>query len=194
MGHRQGGLLVIDDSTLDKHYARKIELVARHWSGKQRRVVWGINLITTVWTEGDRITPVDYRVYDKANDGLTTHDHFLAMLGPAQARGFEPLGVAFDSWYASPANLKAVRGHGWTFLTQLKANREVDLDRRGYRAVAEGAIAEGGTVVPLEGFGSIPVFKVVSRDGAIESWATNDRAMDELTRLAHAERCWAIEN
>jgi putative transposase len=194
MVHREGGLLVIDDSTLDKHYARKIELVARHWSGKQRRVVWGINLITTVWTDGDRITPVDYRVYDKANDGLTKNDHFLAMLGQAKARGFEPLCVAFDSWYASLANLKAVRGHGWTFLTQLKANRKVDLDRRGYRAVAEVAIAEGGTVVHLEGFGSIQVFKVVSRDGDIEYWATNDLAMDELTRLAHAERCWAIEN
>src|SRR5690349_15415685 len=25
--HREGGLLVLDDSTLDKHYAKKIELV-----------------------------------------------------------------------------------------------------------------------------------------------------------------------
>src|SRR4051794_30919227 len=34
----------------------------------------------------------------------------------------------------------------------------------------------------------------VSRDGDIEYWATNDLAMDELTRLAHAEQCWGIEN
>ncbi len=36
------GILVIDDSTLDKPYARKIELVSRHWSGKHREVVAGI--------------------------------------------------------------------------------------------------------------------------------------------------------
>lgn len=194
MVHLRGGLLVLDDSTLDKPYAKEIDLVARHWSGKHKRVVWGINLITTVWTDGDRITPVDYRVYDKAHDGLTKNDHFLAMLEAAKGRGFEPTCVAFDSWYAGLANLKAVRGHGWTFLTQLKANRRVDLERQGYRAVAEVAIAPTGTIVHLEGFGSIRIFKVVSRDGDIEYWATNDLTMDELTRLAHAEWCWGIEN
>ena len=60
------GLLVLDDSTLDKLYAKKIELVHRHWSGKHKPVVWGINLITLVWTDGDRIVPLDYRLYDKA--------------------------------------------------------------------------------------------------------------------------------
>ena len=194
MVHTKGGLLVVDDSTLDKHYARKIELVGRHWSGKHKRVVWGMNLITMVWTDGDRIVPCDYRLYDKANDGLTKNDHALAMLQAAKARGFEPRCVCFDSWYSGLENLKAVRGHGWTFLTQLKVNRKVDLNRQGYRAVAEVAIAPGGTIVHLEGFGSIRVFKVVSRDGDIEYWATNNLTMDEMTQLAHAEPCWGIEN
>jgi hypothetical protein len=193
MVHKAGGVLVVDDSTLDKPYARKIELVNRHWSGKHKAVVWGINLITMVWTDGDRITPVDYRVYDKARDGLTKNDHFLAMLAAAATRGFEPLCVAFDSWYSGLENLKAVRGLGWTFLTQLKANRKVDVARAGTRAVSEAAISESGTLAHLPGFGAIRVFKVVSRDGDVEYWATNDLAMDELTRLARAERCWAIE-
>jgi hypothetical protein len=192
--HRTGGLLVLDDSTLDKHYTKKIDLVARHWSGKHKRVVWGINLITMIWTDGDRIVPCDYRVYDKARDGLSKNDHFLAMLRQARARGFAPRCVPFDSWYSSLENLKAVRACGWTFLTQLKVNRKVDLNRQGYRAVAEVAIAPAGTIVHLKGFGSVRVFKVVSRDGDIEYWATNDLAMDELTRLTHAEQCWAIEN
>jgi putative transposase len=191
---QEGGVLALDDSTLDRFHAKKIELVSRHWSGEHKRVVRGINLITLVWTDGDPVVPCDYRVYDKARDGLTKNDHFLAMLRQAKARGLEPRCVAFDSWYSSLENLKAVRARGWTFLTQLKANGKVDLDRQGYRAVAETAIAPGGTIVHLEGFGSIRVVKVVSRDGDVEYWATNDLAMDELTRLAHAERCWAIEN
>ena len=153
------GLLVLDDSTLDKFYAKKIELVSRHWSGKHKRVVWGINLISMVWTDGDRVIPCDYRVYDKVKDGLTKNDHFLAMLKEAKARGFEPRCVAFDSWYSSLENLKAVRSYGWRFLTQLKVNRKVDLDRQGYRAVAEVAISPEGTIVHLEGFGSIRVLK-----------------------------------
>ncbi len=43
---RAGGLLVLDDSTLDKPHARSIELVTRHWSGKHHAVVRGINLVT----------------------------------------------------------------------------------------------------------------------------------------------------
>src|SRR5512135_1481904 len=61
-----GGVLVLDDSTLDKLYAQKIEPVHRPWSGKHKAVVWGINLISLVGTDGDRILPLDYRVYDKA--------------------------------------------------------------------------------------------------------------------------------
>ncbi|MCW5206468.1 hypothetical protein VU08_06020, partial [Desulfobulbus sp. F5] len=53
------GCLIIDDSTLDKFYSRKIELVNRHWSGKHKRVVSGINLVTMLWTDDERHIPVD---------------------------------------------------------------------------------------------------------------------------------------
>ena len=48
-------------------------------------------------------------------------------------------------------------------------------------------------MVHLEGFGSVRVFRVVSRDGDTEYWATNDRGRDELRRLELAERSWTIE-
>jgi hypothetical protein len=40
------GILIIDDSVLDKLYAQKMELVSWQWSGKHGRVVKGINLTT----------------------------------------------------------------------------------------------------------------------------------------------------
>lgn len=190
---KDDGVLVLDDSTLDKLYAKKIELVHRHWSGKHKQVVWGINLISLVWSDGDRIVPLDYRIYDKPNDGLTKNDHFRDLVAAAKQRGFRPRAVLFDSWYSSLDNLKQVRDCGWTFLTRLKVNRKVDLNRQGYRAVAEIGIAPEGTIVHLEGFGSIRVFKVVSQDGDVEYWATNDLTMDELRRLELAERSWAVE-
>jgi putative transposase len=187
------GVLVLDDSTLDKFYAKAIGAVHRHWSGKHKSVVRGINLISLVWSDGDRILPTDYRIYDRPADGLTKNDHCLAMLDAAKRRGFRPRAVLFDSWYSGLENLKRVRDHGWTFLTQLKVNRQVDLDRTGYRAVGELPIAAAGTIVHLKGFGPIRVFKAVSRDGDVEYWATDDLAMDELRRLELAERCWSIE-
>ena len=62
---KEGGLLVLDDSTLDKPYGPNIELVVKHWSGKHRRVVDGINLITLLWTDGQIAIPVDYRIYNR---------------------------------------------------------------------------------------------------------------------------------
>ena len=190
----RSGVLVLDDSTLDKPYSRKIELVTRHWSGKHKRVVAGINLVTLLWTDGDKAIPCDYRLYDKAHDGLSKNDHFRAMLAAARERGFSPECVLFDGWYASLENLKTLRGLGWRWLTRLKGNRKVNLDRQGLRRLEETPIAATGAVVHLEGYGPVRVFKIVSPDGDIEYWATSDLAMDELARLKLAEWSWGIEN
>ena len=189
----QQGVLVLDDSTLDKHYAKHIELVTRHWSGKHHRVVSGINLISLLWSDGERHIPCDYRLYDKVNDGLSKNDHFRAMLATAKQRGFEPECVIFDSWYSSLPNLKTIRGYGWTWLTQLKSNRQVNPDRTGNRPVSQVEIAETGTVVHLKGYGFIKVFKIVTPHGDIDYWATNDLNMTELARLKYAELAWTIE-
>jgi putative transposase len=70
-----GGMLVLDDTTLDKPYAHVMGLVTRHWSGKHRAVVQGINLITLLWTDGAAHWPCDFRIYD-SSDGLTKNDIF----------------------------------------------------------------------------------------------------------------------
>jgi hypothetical protein len=93
------GLLLLDDTTLDKPYTRKIALVTRHWRGKQQQVVAGINLLTLVWTDGQATVPCDCRVYDTPlPDGHTNNDHVRAMLAIAKARAFAPRLVCFDSW------------------------------------------------------------------------------------------------
>jgi putative transposase len=187
------GVLVVDDSTLDKPYAKKIELVTRHWSGKHHEVVSGINLITLLWTDGDRYLPCDYRLFAKATDRLTQNDHFRHMLDTAHPRGFQPACVLFDGGYASLDNLKAIRAYGWTWLTRLKANRHVNPDGQGNRPLAAVPIAATGTVVHLKGYGPIQVFRLVAKDGDTEHWATHALAMDDLTRLKYGEYAWTIE-
>jgi hypothetical protein len=187
------GSLLIDDSTLDKLYSRKIELVTRHWSGKHKRVVSGINLVTLLWTDGERYIPVDYRLYHKAQDGLTKNDHFRDMLRTAKQRGFSPECVLFDSWYASLKNLKLIRSLQWRWLTRLEHNRLVNPDRSGNRPLSQVDFAPAGTMVHLKGYGLIKVFKIVKTDDDIEYWATDDQQMTELTRLKFAEISWMIE-
>ena len=188
------GVLVLDDSTLDKPSARKIDLVTNHWSGKHHAVVRGINLITLLWTDGDRKIPCDYRVFDKDRDGLTKNDHFWDMLLMAKARGFAPRCILFDSWYASLENLKQVRDHGWIFLTKLKGNRKVTPADRRKRELDEVAISASGTVLHLQGYGMVRVFRIDAPDGVAEYWATNDLGMDAGTRQHYGELSFAIEN
>ena len=102
----QDGFLIIDDTTLDKPYAKNMDLVYHQWSGKQHRLVNGINICTLLWTDGNAIIPVDFRIYDIDTDGKTKNDHFRDMLSKAKERSFQPRIVLFDSWYASIDNLK----------------------------------------------------------------------------------------
>jgi len=187
------GVRVIDDSTLDKPRARHIGLVPHHWSGNHHAVVRGINLITAVWSDGDRLYPCDDRVYHKGTDGGTKNDHFADLPAAAHARGFRPRAVLFDGWYASVENLKAVRGLGWTFVTRFKGNRRVRIDRGEATALEGQPVAAAGTVVRLPGYGEVRVFRVVAPNGDTTHGATNDLGMGEAARLTFVELSWSIE-
>ena len=187
------GLLVLDDSTLDKPYARQMGLVSWHWSGNHHAVVKGINLLTLLWTDGDRHIPTDYRIYDKAHDGLSKNDLFVQQLRAAHQRGLRPKCVCFDSWYSSLANLKEIRSLGWTWLCRLKSNRQVRVDFGAAQAISTADIPASGRVVHLPGYGSIRVFRVVATNGDTDHWATNDLGMSALTRLQYGEFSWRIE-
>jgi DDE superfamily endonuclease len=188
------GLLIIDDTTLDKPYAHQIALVHRQWSGKHHRVVAGINLVTVLWSDGTDAIPCDYRLYDKPVDGLTKNAHFRAMLQTAKERGFHPRFVAFDGWDSSLENLKTIRSFGWHWLTRLKSNRQVNPDGTGNRALqACAAISEVGAVVHLKGYGMIQVFRIATPDGDTEYWATDVLTLTALERKELAGQIWVIE-
>jgi putative transposase len=102
------GVLVLDDTVLDKPHAKHMGLVAPFWSGRHKRVVRGINLVTPVWTDGDRVYPTDYRLVDPAaRPKRSKNDLFAELVREAHTRGFRPSCVTFDSWYSGKDNLKA---------------------------------------------------------------------------------------
>src|SRR5262245_56871490 len=187
------GVLVLDDTTLDKPDAWKMDLVGWHWSGKHRRAVRGINLLTLLWTDGDRHVPGDYRVYDRAHDGLTKNDLFARLLRQAKCRGLAPRCVCFDSWFSSLANLKLIRSLGWAWLCRLKCNRTVRVDFGPPQAVSAASVPEAGLVAHLPGYGPVRLFRSVATNGDAEYWATSDLQMGALTRLRYRDYSWRIE-
>ena len=142
------GALVIDDTLLDKPHSRRIELVTRHWSGRHRRSVPGIPLVSLVWTDGDRQLPTDCRAYAKGHDGLDKHPLCRQMPGKAKERGFSPECVLFDSWHASLETLKLLRSRKWHWMTRLKKNRQVNPDGSGNIPLTEAGFPGGVRVAP----------------------------------------------
>lgn len=190
---REKGVMVLDDTTLDKPYASQMALVTRHWSGKHGGVVQGINLISMVWTDRECRLPCDFRLYNKAQDGLTKNDHFQHMVQQAAERDFQPELTVFDSWYSGLPNLKLLRKLRWHWLTQLKNNREVSLDRSGNRAIREILIPPQGRLVHLKGYGWIKVFRTVGTNGDAEYWATSRLEMTIEEAAFFALDAWQIE-
>lgn len=192
------GCLILDDSTLDKPYARRIELVTRHWSGKHRRVVMGINLLTLLWTDGNTALPCDCRLYgEEIKDNgkpKSKNEYFQEMVTTAKARGFRPEMVCFDSWYASIENLKLVRANDWCFLTRLKSNRQVNPDNTANVAVEMLFPPAEGQIVHLKEFGFVRLFRTVAPNGDGEYWATNCLEMTEDERQEWERQSFKIEN
>ncbi len=101
--------------------------------------------------------------------------------------------MAFDSWYSGLDNLKLLRDLGWHWLTQLKSNRQVSLDRSGNRAIHAILIPPQGWVVHRKGYGWIKVFRTVGTNGDAAYWATSHLAMTLEQCAFHALDVWQIE-
>lgn len=185
--------LIADDTLLDKPYAKKMDLVYHQWSGKQHRIVNGINVSTLLWTNGSAMIPVDFRIYDIKSDGKTKNDHFQDMLRRAKERNFKPDFILFDSWYSSVDNLKIMRNYGWHWLTRLKKNRLVNPDNTKNMQIQDVEIPSEGRKVHLKAYGFIKVFKIVTDDSDIEYWATDVLEMDEPERKMMGGYSWKIE-
>ena len=192
---RNSGYLSIDDSVLDKPYARAMPLVKKQYSGKHPRPVKGIDIVNAVWTDGEKIIPIDYRIYDPAHDGKTKNEHAREMLGMAKKRELKPLYVLIDAWFTSIGNLKAIDGYDWKWIGEIKCNRLVSVKKGEYVHVEN--LDWTSKQVPrvwLKAYGFIVVSKLVAPNGDIAYIATNDLSLQEREASTnHFANRWTIE-
>jgi putative transposase len=120
-----GGYLILDDTVVEKPYARRLSEAAWVWSSKQRKVVFGVSVVLLVWTDGQIRIPLAFRLWHKG--GPSKFTLALELLSYARNRlRCKPQFVLFDSWYPSKILLKRIRDYGWYFVCQLKKNRRFE--------------------------------------------------------------------
>jgi putative transposase len=192
---KESGSLVIDDSVLDKPYSQEIPLVKKQYSGQHHRLVKGIDIVNTVWTNGEKIIPGDYRIYEPTHDGKTKNDHAREMLGMAKKRGLKPQYVLMDAWFTSIGNLKAIDAYGWKWIGEIKCNRQVSVKKGEYvRVESLDWTSKQVHRVWLKAYGFVVVSKLVTPNGDIAYIATNDLSLEDAETIKNrfADR-WTIE-
>lgn len=154
-----GGVLSVDDSVLDKPYSDlgKAAFIDLFWSGKHKRVVKGINLISLFYTDIHGVSvPVNYRICDKKS-GKTKNDYFREMLVEVLSWGLAPTWVTGDSWYSSLENLKFMRTQKLNFMFGIENNRVVSVVRGEYIQIQkfEGWSFDNIETVYLKDYGMV---------------------------------------
>jgi SRSO17 transposase len=196
MVDKEQGYLVGDDSVLDKRFSRNNELVSRHWSGNEHRLICGINLVNLLWTKGEECIPVDYRVYQsEEKKSKSKNDYFREMLQIAKKRGFEPSYILGDCWYGSVENMKYIQKQGWKLIFGVKENRQVSITKNIYVSISN--LDWTKTLVQkvwLKEFGYVLVAKIVVKDDDIRYVVTNDLSLTDIDTLKkHNDHRWNIE-
>ncbi len=161
-----GGTLSVDDTVIDKPYSNplKAKLIDYFWSGKHKRSVKGINLITLYYTDINQVcVPINFRLVDKSS-GQTKNDYFRDMLAEALTWGLQPAWITGDSWYSSLDNLKCVRHHTLGFLFAIERNRLVSIEKGHYVQVQLLNIPESGLSLHLKNFGNVKVFRTLFKN------------------------------
>jgi hypothetical protein len=161
------GTLIIDD-TINEKAGKHMEEAGYHYDSSQGKAVWGHDLVTTHYVNGDSEYPASLSLYVKKD---TCHEEKKAfktkiMLAVEQIEAFTPPAgamtiVAFDSWYFCRQVVEAARKRGWDWVTQAEANRVIHLKgvKMNVTELAESLPEErfrkvtvGGEAFSLSGF------------------------------------------
>jgi hypothetical protein len=197
----EGGTLSVDDSVLDKPYSdpKKAKLIDYFWSGKHKRTVKGLNLVTLYYTDLAGVcVPVNYRIVDKS-ENKTKNEYFREMLIEVMGWGIKPAYVTGDAWYASIENLKFLRKQQLNFLFGIDNNRLISIEKGSYQQVQSLTdFPASGRIVYLKDYGNVKVFRQVYKE-AYRYYIMGHADLDSLplitatdferTHTAH----WSIE-
>jgi len=186
----ESGVIVADETVLNKNRSNKIELVRWQYSGTVHDILRGIGMLNFLWVDENRdVCPMDFRIWEPKEDGQTKNDQFREMLKIAKRREVKPEAVVADSWYGSLDNCKCIRDLGWNWVIGLRKNRVVNKGEKLEKLL----IPESGLKVHLRGYGFITVFRFVAKNGRTDYFGTNIENVSKDKIVSLVGKRWQIE-
>ena len=130
LGKISGGSLIIDDTTITKHFARVIEGCSWLWSSSDERVVFGYHVVVLLWSNEHISIPLRWEFYKKESDKKSQRTKLdIAVDLLAYARNtlhLSPERILFDSFYSAEKVLLRCEEYGWQYVTKIKSNRTLN--------------------------------------------------------------------
>lgn len=123
---QQGGYLIVDETDIDKTFARNIPCLSWIFSNRKKKYIFGLHLVVIVWTNDVITVPIAWKIYQKES-GETKIDLALELIAYCLGSlGMHPTAILFDAFYAAEKVLKFLSAHNQIFYSQLPKNRLFD--------------------------------------------------------------------
>ena len=134
--------LIVDDSVFSRTCSKKVELLSKVFDHANHAFLYGFRMLTLGWTDGNTFLPVNHILLSSANQkqmnvnsGIDRRCNGYKRRKLAVTKGTEAMVelirearkalipadyVLFDSWFASPKTLTAVKTLGYDVIAMIK--------------------------------------------------------------------------
>lgn len=215
---RADGVMIIDDSIVEKPYTDENEIICWHYDHAKGKTVKGINFITALYEAQEIALPVSFELVakteayldektgrEKRRSPVTKNEHYRRMLQTAVANRIPFRYVLNDLWFASVENMRFVKlDLKKEFIMGLKSNRKVALSEADkangrYQRIDQLEIPEGTTcIIYLEGVPfPLQLLRQVFTNGdgstGVRYLVTSDLTLNTDQIITIYQRRWRVE-
>lgn len=215
---REDGVLIVDDSIVEKPYTDENEIICWHYDHAKGRTVKGINFVTTLYNVQDVALPVTFEIVSKTEPYIdkktgkekrkskhTKNERYRRMLQATCKNEIPFEYVLNDLWFASAENMRFVKlDLKKEFIMALKSNRKVALSEEDksigkYQRIDQLDLPEGTTqTIYLEGV-PFPLHLIrqvfINEDGStgVRYLVTSDLTLDADQIVTIYQKRWKVE-
>ena len=145
--------LIVDDSVVSRGCSKKVEMLAKIFDHANHTFLYGFRMLTLGWTDGNTFLPVNHILLSSANENrikdsgeidhrcngykrrklaLTKGTEAMIELIKEAKKALIPADyVLFDSWFASPKTLTAIKALGYNVIAMIKRSDKMTFNYNG---------------------------------------------------------------
>ncbi len=145
--------LIVDDSVFSRGCSKKVEMLAKIFDHAKHAYLYGFRMLTLGWTDGNTFLPVNQVLLSSTNEnrindsGEIDHrcngykrrklaftkgtDAMIELIKEAKKASLPADYVLFDSWFASPKTLTAVKALGYDVIAMIKRSDKMNFNYNG---------------------------------------------------------------